>query len=181
MAIHERQTIREAVVAALSGNTSAGTRVSKSRLAPNDAAQLPAINVYTDVEAVDPVSHESAPRTLRRAVSITIDAWVAADVNLDDALDAISLEIEAAMDTDVWLAGAARDSYLTASEIGMTRDGARPMGVVQLKYDVEYRTTPRIAAVVDAFVTADVRFPKLNGTTTINTTNQAHDTVHPEQ
>ena len=87
---HERQQIRDAVVAQLKGTaptyrTAAGARVFKTRMVPIRTAELPALNVYVDSETVDTKS--SAPVELTRTVVVAVEGWVSASDDVDDALD----------------------------------------------------------------------------------------------
>ncbi len=162
MTMHERQAIREAILAQLLGTapayrTSAGARVYKSREAPNRKAELPAINIYTDSEPVDEGSKNTAPRELKRIAVIAIEAWVTASDNVDDALDALALEIETAMDLDVNLADTAFDSILLSTDIGLKLDGERPMGVLHLEYAVTYHSQIRAPAPTALFDIASAK------------------------
>lgn len=137
---HQRKLIREAVKAALvAAGTAAADRVFETRLVPWRTAQLPAISVYSRSE--DGITVESEPRVLRRPLSLVIEGVVIANQDVDDALDALSLEIERAMHADPTLGDVCGDSYLASVELGMMDvEGARPMGAVQLVYAVTYRT-----------------------------------------
>lgn len=161
--MHERQAIREAVVAQLIGpapafRTSARDRITKSRMAPIRGSELPAINVYTDGEEVSADSRSTAPRELTRTMVVTIEAWAKYAENVDDVLDDLALEIESAMDRDLNLAGTAFDSKLERTEIGIKLDGDRPMGCVHLEYAVLFHTDLRVAAPTDVFDAATVRY-----------------------
>lgn len=161
--MHERQAIREAVIAQLIGTapafrTSAQGRVTKSRMAPMRGTELPAINIYTDGDETDANSKDTAPRELKRTTVVTIEAWAKYAENVDDALDDLALEIETAMDRDLNLANTAFDSVLERTEIGIKLDGDRPMGCVHLEYAVTFHTDLRVAAPTDIFDTASVRY-----------------------
>ncbi len=161
---HERQEIRDAVVAQLMGETAAETRVLSSRRAPVQMEQLPAIGVYTIVETIDPASKKSTPRELKRIVTVAIQAWVMAlSVSaLADALDDIALEIETAMDSSVSLDGYAFDSVGPETEIGIELDGAKPIGCVTLTYEATYHTGLRVTEPEDIFDSVDLH-TSLNG------------------
>jgi hypothetical protein len=138
--MHQRQLIREAAKAALVGKTGAGARVYETRVVPFKRLELPAIAVYTLEENVDPASRSTAPRELKRTVDLAIEAAVKQGENIDDALDAIALEIERALHADETLGGAASDSILSSTEIDVLEDGDRLVGVVTLVYSVTYYT-----------------------------------------
>lgn len=152
---HERQQIREAVVAMLIGETGAGDNVLKSRLAPMSSSVLPTVHVYNDDEPVKEDSHRTAPRELARVLNLAIDGWCAvpAKGSLDDALDDLSLEIETAIDQDWGLDGTASDCVLTSTEFGTTTIGDRLVGCVHHVYAVTYFTSARVTDPVDDFTT----------------------------
>lgn len=173
--MHERQAIREAVIARLIGTgpayaTAATTRVFKTRLHPIRGVELPALNVYTDDETSD--SKRTAPVELTRTVPVVVEGWVSLTSGVDDALDALALQIETAMDRDSSF-GDTVESVLTLTQFGYKLDGDRPMGVVHLEYTMTYRTAARLASPVDDFDTADVRV-SLGGVQAPN--DQAHNT-----
>lgn len=157
MPTHERKAIRDAVVAALSGETVAETRVISTREAPFRNGSLPSISVYVVNETVDEATR--APRELKRTAVIAVDGWLSsgADDVLDDALDAFALEIETAMDADRFLNVTASDSILLSTEMLARTEGNKPIGVVHMEYAVTYYTNERLAAATDKFNTADVR------------------------
>ena len=178
--MHQRQAIREAVVARLTGTAptyaipSVGARIFKSRMAPIPQAQLPAINVYTQEEQVDPDSAATAPRELRRVAIVAVEAWVKASSNVDDALDTLSEAIETVMDADYCLGGTAFDSTLLSTEIMLSMEGERPLGCVHLEYTVTYHSDRRVVAPTDNFDTLDVR-TRVPGVT--DEDDEAHDVV----
>jgi hypothetical protein len=175
---HERKLIRDAIVTALTNATAAGTRVNKSRFAPNPQDELPAISVYWKDEATDPESRRSSPRKLKRSVNVEVVGWVvvAPGGEIDDAVDALALEIETAMDADPNFGGEAADSALVGSETGHDISGSRPMACVVLTYECTYRAALRTAAPPDKFDTLDVRVTNV-GAGPIHQDNQLHDTV----
>jgi hypothetical protein len=154
--------------------TSAGPRVLATRNAPV-RSDLPALSVYTDTEIVSETSVSSSPRELARTLTLVVEGWVSAsDTNgesLDNALDAVALEIETALDQDLNLLGTAFTSVLTSTEFGVKVDGNRPMGCVHLEFAVVYHSDLRVSAPTDAFSSVDVHY-NLGGQATAD---QAHD------
>jgi hypothetical protein len=157
---HERQDIRTAIVARLiAASTGAGSRVSTQRGRPLRKAGLPAILVYSDSEKVSEGSAETSPRELKRTAVFAVEAWVTAEASvLEDAMDAIALEIETALDQDLNLAHPstpavplAFDSVLIGTEFGVDPDGELPMGCVHLEYAITYHSDLRLAAPTDLF------------------------------
>lgn len=130
--VHLRNQIRDAVVAALSGNTDAGTNVTPSRVYP--FASLPGICVYTPIE-------ESEPDTtthLLREVDIVIEAY--ADTTLDDTIDDLAADIETAMSTDSTFGGLCLFSWLSGTETDLTNEAEKAKGVITLTFKAQYRT-----------------------------------------
>ncbi len=182
MAIHKRQAIREAVKAQLIGvgpngydyRTAAALRVYATRVLPWKRGELPAIAVYMLEESVAPESKATAPRELTRNAQLAIEAAVKAGDNVDDALDAIALEIERAIHSDETLAGTASDAVLATTELNVAEDGERLVGFVRLTYSVTYYTyAPEAADVVlDDLTTVNIR-TSLGGT--VAPADQAED------
>ena len=180
---HERQDIRDAVIALLKGTapdyaTAAEARVFPSRMAPLRTVELPAISVYTDNETVDPASGNSAPRELKRTVELVIEAWVRATSDVEDALDDFALEIETALDADTEFNDTAYSSSLDSTEIGLKLDGDKPMGCVRLKYSVTYHTDLRVTAPGDNFDSADVHYDLAGEQATADQANDVLTAIH---
>lgn len=172
---HERKTLRDAIVAALSGATVAGTQVRSVRVDPTQFGELPAINVYVISDDVDEESITTAPRELKRVAVVAVEGWLAGDADtIDDALDAFALEIETAMDADVNFGGTVSDSILAGTEIKIDPKGEKPIGVVHLQYAVTYFTDQRIAAATDKLQEVDTHY-SLEGEQAED--DQAHDLV----
>lgn len=159
---HPRKTIRQAVVALLvSASTGAGGRVHATRVEPLKR-ELPAISVYILSETVDAdASAGTAPREITRNAKVEITGFVAhtTAIPVDDAMDNLAEEIEAAMDVDPYLGGAAGDSILEGTEMEVIEDDGRSdplVGVVTLTYSVTYRTSPEPPTDADDFLRADV-------------------------
>lgn len=144
---HERREIRDAVVAALTGKTVAESRIYKSRRAPIPTAKLPALCVYTDSETVDPATVSTAPRELKRILTLVVEGWISADGanadQLDDLFDALALEIETAIDLDDSLGGTVFWCAPAATEFGVTVEGSRPMGCVHIEFTAVYHSELR--------------------------------------
>lgn len=143
---HQRKLIRDAVIAALTGTTAAGARVSSTRVDPHKRGELPAISVYTLREPISDVS-DTAPRELTRDVKVEIVGSVASHESdtLADAMDDLAEQIETAIDADPYLDGAAADSVLEGTTIQVLEDngGSSPLvGIITLTYAVTYRTSP---------------------------------------
>lgn len=133
---HPRQEIREAIAAALTDETAAEDRVYETRIVPWRRAKLPAISVYTLEESAE--ESGSAPPELKRTIQLAVECAVWQGENLDDAIDAICLEVEHAMRVDHTFAGKASESTLTATTIDIFEEGDKLIGVARLVYEVVY-------------------------------------------
>lgn len=177
MATHQRQVIRSAVQARLvAAMTCAEDRVFRSRVLPYGEIDLPAIAIYTRSEPVDPASESTAPRELTRNLRLVIEGAVQLTEDLDDALDALALEIENAIDRDETFGGAAADAVLVGTDITTSEEGAQPIGAVLLTYAITYYTRPgdAPATALDDFETAHVR---TNLGAAVHPDNEAVDVV----
>lgn len=138
MGLHQRQIIREAVKTALLNATAAADRVFETRIVPWRRLELPALAIYTLQEGAE--DRSTAPRELTRTMQLAIEAAVKQSSNVDDAMDAISLEIEKVMHADETFGGVAGDSVLTSTELDVMEEADRPVGLVRLVYTVTYYT-----------------------------------------
>ena len=164
---HERQNLRAAIVAQLKGplnnRTSAGARVYANRMHPLRVADLPVVLVFIESETVGEVVR--GPRELKRIAAVKIEGWVMTPPGIatDDALDAMALQIEAAMDLDIYHDKNAFTSVLANTEIGIKIDGEQSMGAVSLTYDVTYHSQLRNAVPTSMFATANARISQAPG------------------
>ena len=162
---HQRKLIRQAVAALLvSANTSAAARVSTTRVEPIQARALPAISVYTLSEQLDAAqSAQSAPRELTRELRLEVAAWVAHSdaFPVDDAMDALAEQIEAAMDSDRYLGGSAAECIYDGTEMQVVDEDGHSdplIGIVTVAYTVTYRTSPAvIGGDIQDFLTVDAK------------------------
>lgn len=172
---HPRQLIRHAVAAALTGATAAGANVYKTRVLPFRRNGLPAVAVYTLTESVR-TDEKSAPRELERRTELVVEGAVqaASTENADDALDALALEIEAALHADPTFGGTAADSILSSTEIDVAGEGEQMIGVVKLTYEVTYYAYADVGTTLDDFKTANIRHNLGNA---VHPDNEAVDRV----
>ncbi len=146
---HQRKLIRDAVLLAIKGvspsfNTEADGRVFNNRTAvwPVRLLELgPCISIYAvDEESVGDL--EASPKQLKRKLQLAIEAAVIAGPggDVDDAIDAICLEIEDAMHIDPTFGGVCSESDYQSTAIEVSSEGSTEIGNVRLVYDVTYYT-----------------------------------------
>lgn len=164
---HPRKVIRHAVRDLLVGVTAAGARVTATRVEPHRKGELPAISVYTLREPVEEASVTTAPRELTRDVKVEITGWVAHSdaVPVDDAMDDLAEQIEAAMDADRFVGDLAAESVLEGTEMQVLDEGgADPLvGVIKLTYSVTYRTSPADPADPDDLISVGTTHELVGG------------------
>ena len=125
---HVRKLIRDNVVTTLTGLSTTGSKIYRSRvypLAANDASEY-ATNVR--------------PRTLLRTMTVSVEAYVQAKADYDSALDTISAEIEAALAVDVTRGGYAKDTRIIAFDADYSGDGDIPVASAVFTVEVLYST-----------------------------------------
>jgi hypothetical protein len=83
---HARTQIRQAVIALLKGNTSAGNNVFEARVYHIDDLKLPALLVCTKLETLSEQSM-SHPRTQQRRLRLSIEVYVKARGKVDEDSD----------------------------------------------------------------------------------------------
>lgn len=136
---HIRQQIREQVGTTLTGLTTTGSNVFESRVYPLSDASLPALIIYSKAETSS-ISTMGTGLGIDRTMTLTIEAYVKANLTFDDTIDTICAEVEVAMGTDPKLNGKVRFSYLESTDIDYDGDGENPIGYATMNYVVEYRT-----------------------------------------
>ena len=134
---HARTQIRNAVTALLNGNTTAGNHVYESRVYPLNDPKLPALLVYTKLETVGEQSM-SRPRTQQRELMLTLEAYVKARGNVDEATDDLALEIEQLIAADPTLGGLVKDTALDTTETQFSDEGEKPIAVAVLTFSILY-------------------------------------------
>ena len=153
--MHQRQTIREAIHTALLNNTTAAARVSRNRLNPYRIKELPAIDIVSVADDVEPDSVDTAPRELEHSYSVGVRGWVAVTDDVDDVMDDLAQEIETLMYADPYFGGATADSILTGTSFDFSPQGDLDAGSVTLLYDFKYQTqAPEPPVGLDDFNTA---------------------------
>jgi len=139
MTDHVRQQIRDRIVTNVTGLTTTGARVFRSRVYPLNADTMPALLVYSTSEDSD-IDVMGSPGVLNRTVNIAIEGYVRNITVYDNKIDDICKEVETAMAGDQTINGLAKNSFLSSTEIEYTGEGDQPIGVVTMNYVVQYRT-----------------------------------------
>lgn len=136
---HVRQQIRDDIVTTLTGLTTTGSNVFRSRIFPLEETNLPALCIYTKSEASE-YDTIGLPRSVNRVLDVAVEAYVKGVSNYDNTLDTIAVEVEEAIAADVTLGNLAKDAQITAFEADFAGDGEQPVAVGRFTVTVEYRT-----------------------------------------
>ena len=138
---HVRQQIREAFGTACSGLSTTGTNVFQTRVYPLETGALPGLCIYTTSESISDVVGEigGAARLVSRALSVRVEGYARAALNLDDTLDTISAEVETAVANSSTIDGLITDMELSSTDVSFT-EGDREIGVITLDFAVVYTT-----------------------------------------
>ena len=138
--MHYRQRIRDAVAERLTAaGTLAGTNVFTSRARPIlEILQKreSVLSVYTAEETSD---RDPDGHLLRRTVVISIEGAAGGGDDLDDHLDTMAEQVEAAIDTDPTLGTLLTDEMvLTATASEISAKGNMQVGAFRMDYECTY-------------------------------------------
>lgn len=136
MADHVRTQLRNAAATRVTGLTTTSTRVHPFRVDPLQLTELPALSVWTPNEQAT-VQTIHAPITYEREVEIRISAVMAAVGvgNVDDALDGICKEVEAALGTALSVGSPAKSVLLQYRGVELDYErGEKTVGVAEMSF-----------------------------------------------
>ena len=136
---HVRKNIRDNVATTLTGLTTTGSNVFKTRLFPLGEAKLPALCIYTKTENIT-YPTISPPRTQVRELEVIVEAYIKGTDAVDDMLDVIAVEVEEAIYTDLTRGGYAKDTQVTDFEADYTADGEQSVGMGRFTIAITYAT-----------------------------------------
>ena len=136
---HVRKQIRDAIVTALTGLTTTGSNVFRSRIYPLERGKLPGLCIYTRSETTE-FDTLTISRSVNRNLEVVVEGYVKETSNYDNTLDQIAVEVEEALAADVTLGGLSKDVQVTAFEADFSGDGEQPVAVGRFTVAVLYRT-----------------------------------------
>lgn len=133
MGDHVRKQFRQAVALVVTGLATTGANVFQSRAYRLDANQLPALRVYTEGEEAQPLTIHT-PEVRQRTVTIVVAGVQKKLDTLEDTLDAISAEVEAALSSVVTVGAQKVPLVYLGTEVSVEDEGDFPTGEIQLRY-----------------------------------------------
>lgn len=134
---HVRKQIRDALVTAVTGLTTTGSRVYRSRVYPLESGKLPGLCVYTKPEKVIN-STITRPRTQMRQLEASIEAYLMTNTNFDNTLDTIAVEIEEAIYSNSALNALVKQINITGFEADYVGEGEKVVGVGKFNVEIIY-------------------------------------------
>lgn len=136
---HVRKQIRDNVVTAVTGLTTTGANVYRTRIYPLASGKLPGLAVYTSSET-SVYETLTRPRTRSRTLELMVEGYASGTTNLDNTLDQIAVEVEEALETDPTRGGLAKDTQLTSTEVELVGEGESVAGVIKMTFEILYFT-----------------------------------------
>jgi len=137
---HVRQQIRDKFVSLVTGLTTTGDRVYKSRLYPLRDENLPGLCVSAGVEDNGNDDEENVETIQRRSLEVVIDARVKIVEGLDDKLDTILAEVETAVFADRFLGNLVASLDLETVDPELSIEQEQPVGILLIIFKVQYLT-----------------------------------------
>lgn len=133
---HARQQIRDQLKTTLTGLTTTGSRVFNSRVYDHDA--LPSLAIYTLSEEL---GDEDLGNKQIRALNVVVEARAKATTNMDNTLDTIGAEVEAALfaSGDITLNGKCKEFNYDGADIELSGDADQPTGLLTMRFVALYR------------------------------------------
>lgn len=137
---HKRQSIRDAIVAALNADPGLSGSVFSMRTRPTQDNELPCVIVYATRETseLEPLNRSK----LLRTVIFAIECREKAVGDIGAAIDDLCETVEGVMDDDPSFGRLARHSFLSSTQIGLDGEPDERQAVATLEYTVTYRTAP---------------------------------------
>lgn len=135
--MHPRQHIREVVVSAITGLWTTGNNVTANRLDAH--TELPSLNVTTLNEDIrDDMGCMSSDDEIRE-LRLVVEGRVKATDGPEDDLDVIVDEVEEAILNSEAVNDLALDMTLASTAFSINRDGAVPIGKVEMVFAFLYQ------------------------------------------
>lgn len=136
MSNHIRRQLREAIAAAVTGLTTTGARVFQARVYPLQNADLPGLCVFTKSENAARQTTQ-IPALISRTVEILIEGVAKANADLDDTLDLIAQEVEAALGAGLTISGKFVPIVYGGMDVDLSGEGEQPTGMISMRFEAK--------------------------------------------
>lgn len=134
---HARETIRSAVVTAVTGLTTTSTRVYESRYLPLGPSLSPSLCVYTRLDTPDYSAGVMQDRP-RRVLEVHVEGYC--DGADQSVLDDMASEVEAAIFNNTALQGLVGSVSLGEQAMRVEGEGAELVSVIDMVFNITYST-----------------------------------------
>ncbi len=134
---HARNQIRDAFVTAL--GTIPGLSVYNGRVFPLYDTTLPAVSVSSREETIDDEQGKKFGEQFRTLL-LSVQCYDKVDELIDNSLDTISESVETAVFDDAGIKAIVRCLDLAGTEIEVSQEGEKPMGIATLAFSCKYIT-----------------------------------------
>jgi hypothetical protein len=131
---HPRKLVRDAFAIAVTGLGLTGTRVHKARRYP--LTELPALRVFTpgDERGDDALADQVLPAM--RVVDVVCEACAQSTGAVEDTVDAICEQAEAALELNPTLGGVAQMTVYQDSAVVIDDSSEQPIVIARMRYRV---------------------------------------------
>ena len=134
---------------------------------PHDDESLPYIIIYTNTENAQ--RFDEAPKRYKRSLEIVVEciSIESTDQELCDELDALSYDVENAIESNKTLQGfepfdnngsCLEDTEVTSIQYDSQSDGSSPIGAVRLTYSITYIDKPYTEKTFNEFNTVETEW-----------------------
>lgn len=137
MSVPKRHQIREAVKAMLNGQTAAGDNVYSNRVSAFWREELPCISIFMRDEEATPRNMSNNRYLTKATMAIEIHAEAVEDLDL--TLDQLADQVETIIGSDSSLQGNVQGCVLQNTEIELSAEATKPIGVLSLSYQISYQ------------------------------------------
>ncbi len=144
---HVRKQIRDALVLKLTGLDTTGTNVYQNRVDSFKEDDLPALAVFSLAEGSE-VSGVSQPRIVKRALNLSVEAYVKENETSQDSLDQICSEVETVFQNDITLGGLAKDMVLTNTIFELSGEEEKDVVVAKMTWQIKIQNLEQQPGVI---------------------------------
>ena len=137
---HVRQSLRSAVVTAVTGLTTTGSRVYTAKVYPVQATEMPCLQVNTTAEDANP-QDITLPGIVERRVTVEVVGMARDTSTLANTLDTIAEEVEAALGAGVSVSGKTIEMAYEGADVIFSGELDQPVGTVSMRFAATLYTT----------------------------------------
>lgn len=162
-----RKSIRQRIQLVLkNANTLAKSNVFCRKSTPHNGESLPYILIYPNQENVE--THDMSPKRYKKQfiVSLELVCTHDDDAKLCDEMDALSEQVEVAIESDYQLQGwedielerRVENTQLISVQMDAQGDGSNPSGAVLISYMITYLDDVVVRVPDDEFINVDIGY-----------------------